>query len=148
MALESPGDRKVFAHAAQLRRRHLSLFIAYLQELPLGSWVKATRQRARTPAEARAEAALQAAVSQLRDPEAVFAARESVLSVLERFDSLEGRLLTKGRTATRTLRPETERAALAVLVRHELSSEQFALLYSAFEPLVPAALLFGIGRDA
>jgi hypothetical protein len=63
---------------------------------------------------------------------------------LQRFDSQEGRWLTRGRRATEYLRPETERAALAVLSHKHLAPDQFKTLYSGFEPMIPSTLLFGI----
>lgn len=143
---ESERRRTALASHAAVDRGHLDLFISYLQELPLGTWVNATRRHKPDDHEASAEAALTAALHEVRDPDAVFAAREAVLSALERFDTAEGRSLTRGRPSTRNLRPETERAALAVLVRPQLTPDHFRRLYSAFEPLIPATLLFGIDR--
>lgn len=131
-------------HSNSVEARPAALFVAYLDELPLRLWLDAARVNRRTPGLTEADAALRAALRSLVSPAAAFETRNGVLSALERFDTLEGRRLTRGRRATQFLRPETERAALAVLARKCLAAEQFATLYAGFEPLIPAALLFGI----
>lgn len=122
--------------------RAVRVFIAYLKELSLKTWVEAARRRpfVRT---SDADMALQVAVRQL-DPRDVFAAKEGVLDALQRFESPEGRWLTRSRYATEHLRLATEHAALAVLARHRLSAGEFENLYAPFESAIPAALLVGL----
>jgi hypothetical protein len=128
------------AHAGDARA--VRVFIAYLKELSLKTWVEAARRRpfVRT---SDADTALQVAVRQL-DPRAVFAAKEGVLDALQRFESPEGRWLTRSRYATEHLRQATEHAALAVLARRRLSVGEFENLYATFESAIPAALLVGL----
>jgi len=120
------------------------LFVAYLQELPLHLWLHAARTNHGAPNPADADGALRTALRSLVAPADVLETRNGVLAALQRFDSPEGRWLTRGRRSTQYLRPETERAALAVLARKHITPEQFATLYAGFEPLVPTALLFGL----
>lgn len=126
--------------------RAASLFITYLKELPLAAWVEAARWRALVPRMAEAEKALQLVVQHI-DAREVFPTREAVLDALQRFECDEGRRVTRGRLSTQHLRPATERAALAVLVRHHLSADDFATLYAPFEPAIPSALLFGLPTE-
>jgi hypothetical protein len=124
--------------------RAAALFVLYLDELPLHRWLEAARMNHASPGYAETDAILRAALQSFVSPAAVFETRNGVLAALQRFDSAEGRWLTRGRRSTQYLRPETERAALAVLARRHLEGDQFAALYAGFEPLIPAALLFGI----
>jgi hypothetical protein len=124
----------------------MSLFIAYLKELPLSSWIEAARWRALVPRMADAERTLQAVIRQTSHQRRVFATKEAVLDALQRFESAEGRRLTRASYATEHLRASTERAALAVLVRRRLADDEFGTLYAPFEPVIPSALLFGLPR--
>jgi hypothetical protein len=123
--------------------RALRIFIAYLNELPLETWIEAARRRAVVPSIGTAETALHAAVRQL-DHRDVFAAKEDVLGALQRFECAEGRHLTRSRYATEHLRLATEHAALAVLARQRLSVDEFETVYAPFETAIPATLLFGL----
>jgi hypothetical protein len=122
--------------------RAVRVFIAYLKELSLNTWVEAARRRpfVRT---SDADMALQVAVRRL-DPRDVFAAKEGVLDALQRFESPEGRWLTRSRFATEHLRLATEHAALALLARRRLSEREFENLYAPFESAIPSALLLGL----
>jgi len=122
--------------------RAVRVFIAYLKELSLKTWVEASRRRSFVRTN-DADMALQVAVRQL-DPRDVFAAREAVLDALQRFESPEGRWLTRSRYATEHLRSATEHAALAVLARRRLSPGEFDNLYAPFESAIPVTLLFGL----
>lgn len=121
-----------------------AVFLAYLDELPLAPWLAATRKRQHIPNRKEAEVALESIVRSLPDQGRVLATRHGVLEALQRFESVEGRYLTRLRRASEHLRPATEQAALAVLVRPDLSAGQFAVLYEPFEMLVPAVILFGL----
>jgi hypothetical protein len=70
--------------------------------------------------------------------------REGVLDALQRFESPEGRWLTRSRFATEHLRLATEHAALALLARRRLSEREFENLYAPFESAIPSALLLGL----
>jgi hypothetical protein len=120
------------------------IFLAYLREVPLRDWLVATFHASNPPELAPARAALEIAVRQAPDHRAVFAIQDATLNALQRFDGAEGRRLSRIRHSTDNLRPATEQAALAVLLRKELSAEQFSLLYAPFESLVPSVLLFGL----
>ncbi len=122
--------------------RAVRVFIAYLKELSLASWIEAARLR-RFVRSVDAETALRVAVRQL-DPRDVFATREAVLDALQRFESPEGRWLTRSRYATEHLRLATEESALAVLARQRLSAGEFENLYAPFESAIPAALFLGL----
>lgn len=124
--------------------RALAVFVIYLKELALPAWVEAARARPLVPGMRDAELALHGLVRRLDHPGDVFAAKDSVLDALQRFESAEGRRLTRSRSATQHLRSATENAALAVLVRELLSDDDFQTLYSPFERDIPAALLFGL----
>lgn len=126
--------------------RAANLFIVYLKELPLQTWVEAARWRALVPKMADAERTLLAVIRQFDNPRSVFATREAVLDALQRFTSPEGRHLTRASFATDHLQPATEHAALAVLVRRHLSADDFGTLYAPFEPVIPSALLFGLSE--
>lgn len=125
-------------------RRAVGVFVAYLAELPLASWVEAARRRPLIPKMTDAERSLQFIVRQLDHHRDEFATRDAVLAALQRFECAEGRHLTRTRLATEHLRPATEHAALAVLVRPRLSADEFATLYAPFEPVIPIALLIGL----
>jgi len=129
------------------RRQNVSLFLEYLQDVPLAAWMNVTRQRTHDAKYNGAVTALRNAIRELGESEPVFATREAVLAQLQRFDGVEGEAAGLSRRWTRNLRPETEHAALAVLLRDRLSADDFAELYGAFEPLIPAALLFGMARE-
>jgi len=126
--------------------RAASLFIVYLKELPLQSWVEAARWRALVPRMADAERTLQTVIRQIAHQHYVFATKEAVLDALHRFETAEGRRLTRTSYATEHLRAATDRAALAVLVRRRLADDDFGTLYAPFEPVIPSALLFGLPR--
>jgi hypothetical protein len=125
--------------------RALRVFVVYLKELPLETWIEAARRRAVVPNMGSAERALHAAVRKL-DHREVFAAKEDVLDVLQRFECAEGRHLTRSRYATEHLRLATEHAALAVLARQRLSPDEFEILYAPFESAIPSTLLFGLAE--
>ena len=120
------------------------VFVAHLDDLPLATWLAATRRRQHVPDRKEAEAALEAIIRSLPDQALVLATRRAVLDALQRFESVEGRYLTRLRRASEHLRPATEQAALAVLARPDLSARQFGALYEPFETLIPAVLLFGL----
>ncbi|HTE45940.1 MAG TPA: hypothetical protein VK636_11890 [Gemmatimonadaceae bacterium] len=132
-----------FRPRADASRRAVDLFLGYLMELPLVAWIEAARGRRHVPGMIDAEAALRA-VERLDRGAQIFAVKEAVLLALQRFETGDGPRLTRTRFATEHLRPATEHAALAVLVRQSLTREQFATLYAPFEPVIPVALLFGI----
>jgi hypothetical protein len=119
--------------------RPVDLFVAYLYDLPLLDWAQATRHAPDKSASSALSEALRGT-----DPRAIFETRDAVLSALQRFDSPDGRHVTRWREARRNLRPATETAALAVLTRRHLDAAAFAMLYAPFEPMIPAALLFGL----
>jgi hypothetical protein len=127
-----------------IERRAVQLFLANLGEVSLREWVVATVSVPHGPDFTAARRALETALRRVRDPNVVFETTNAVFDALHRFESAEGRRITRLRRATENLRPATERAALAVLMRGELSAEQFSLLYEPFEPLIPAVLLFGL----
>jgi hypothetical protein len=126
--------------------RAVSIFITYLKEVPLETWIDAARRRRTIRGMAEAEAQLQIIVRHRDDQRDVFVAKAAVLDVLQRFECAEGRRLTRSRYATDHLRPATEHAALAVLLRQRLSPAQFATLYEPFESVIPVALLFGLSE--
>ena len=134
----------VMAGSKSAEARAAALFVTYLEELPLHLWLHASRINHGRATSADADAALRNALRSLMPPEEVFETRNGVLAALRRFDTAEGRWLTRGRRSTRYLRPETERAALAVLARKQLTAQQFTTLYAGFESLIPSTLLFGI----
>lgn len=138
---EEPG-RPV--EESRRRQRRASLFVTYLQEVPLVAWMSATRQRKHDPKYDAAIRSLEVALQAMGDPQLAFTTRDAVLSQLQRFDGDEGRSAGLDRRWTQGLRSQTERAALAVLVRDKLSAHDFAQLYSPFESLIPSTLLFGI----
>jgi hypothetical protein len=125
-------------------REPSAVFLAHVEELPLAAWLAATRRRQHVPDRKEAEAALDLIVRAFPDQTRPLATRRAVLDALQRFESAEGRHLTRLRRASEHLRPATEQAALAVLVRPKLSVEQFEALYDPFEALIPAVLLFGL----
>jgi hypothetical protein len=127
-----------------IERRAVQLFLANLGEVSLREWVVATANVPHGPDFTAARRALETALRRVRDPNVVFETTNAVFDALHRFESAEGRRITRIRHATENLRPATERAALAVLMRKELSDEQFAAMYEPFEPLIPAVLLFGL----
>ena len=124
--------------------RAMRLFVAYLGEMPLAEWIAATIHARRSPRLAAAHASLDALVRRATDHQDVFATMSAVLDALHRFECPEGRHLTRMRHSTDNLRPDTERAALAVLLHDHLATDHFALLYEPFEPRIPAVLLFGV----
>jgi len=124
----------------------VQLFIHYLNELPLGEWTRAASKRPWVPRIAEAEAALILAVRDYPDHQAVFDAKAAVLDALQRFECPDGRRITRSRQATEHLRETTEHAALAVLVRRYLATDQFKTLYAPFESAIPTTLLLGLGR--
>jgi hypothetical protein len=126
--------------------RAASLFIVYLKELSLDAWVEAARWRALVPRMADAERTLQTVIRQMQAERDVFATKEAVLDALQRFESAEGRRLTRTSYATEHLRAASERAALAVLVRSRLTDDDFGILYAPFERVIPSALLFGLQK--
>ena len=129
----------------QEERGPVQLFIHYLNELPLREWIEAARRRPYVPHIADAEASLASIVRDYHDRQAVFAAKGAVLEALQRFESAEGRQLTRSLLVTKHLRQTTENALLAVLLRKHLTPDQFASLYVPFESLIPSALLVGLG---
>jgi len=122
----------------------VAIFLQYLTDIPLRAWVEAARRRALTPHMDAAEGTLHV-VARLSATE-VFAVKQAVLDALQRFESVEGRRLTRARYATDHLRLATEHAALAVLLRNRLEPSDFVTLYAPFEPVIPNALLFGIAE--
>jgi hypothetical protein len=124
--------------------RPVDLFVAYLYDLPLPDWVQATRTSLRGAASEHAASSLASALQRFMDPRAIFETRAAVLSALQRFDTADGRRLTRSRDARRTLRPATEQAALAVLARRHLDAGDFDTLYAPFESRIPAVFLFGL----
>ena len=124
--------------------RAVAIFLEYLTEIPLRAWVEAARRRALTEHMDEAEQALHVAAQQ--SAAEVFAVKQATLDALQRFESVEGRRLTRPRAATAHLRLATEHAALAVLLRGQLEPMHFATLYAPFEPVIPNALLFGIAE--
>jgi len=120
----------------------VAIFLQYLTDIPLRAWVEAARRRALTPHMDAAEHALHVVARQSASD--VFAVKQAALDALQRFESVEGRRLTRARYATDHLRLATEHAALAVLLRGQLAPSDFATLYEPFEPVIPNALLFGI----
>ena len=93
---------------------------------------------------AAAQSALDTVVRRSPDHRVVLATQAEVFESLHRFESAEGRQLTRLRHSTDNLRPATERAALAVLLRNDLTTEQFERLYAPFERIIPSVLLFGL----
>jgi len=124
--------------------RATNLFLVYLRELPLDGWVQAVKQRPRVPNMSKAEGALRLVVRQLDHRGDIFATKDAVLDALQRFECADGRRLTRVRSANEHLRPATENAALAILLRQRLSAEDFSTLYAPFETLIPSAILFGL----
>jgi hypothetical protein len=124
--------------------RPVDLFVAYLYDLPLSDWVQATQNRHWDSSLDQAMSALSSALRRFTDPRAIFETRDAVLSALQRFDTAEGRRLTRSRIARGYLRPATEQAALAVLARRHLDTSDFATLYAPFESRIPSVLLFGL----
>ena len=124
--------------------RAVAIFLEYLTDLPLRAWVEAARRRAHTEHMAEAEEALYAVARQSATD--AFAVKQATLDTLQRFESVEGRRLTRPRHATEHLRLATEHAALAVLLRGQLEPSYFMTLYAPFEPVIPSALLFGIAE--
>jgi len=124
--------------------RPVDLFVAYLYDLPLADWVDATRNPTYDSASEGATFALEVALRRFADPHAVFETRDAVLSALQRFDTIEGRRLTRSRIIRGRLRPATEQAALAVLAHGHLDRGDFAALYAPFESHIPSVFLFGL----
>jgi len=125
----------------------VDLFVAYLYDLPLADWVDAIRSHTRQPKSDEVSSALASALHRFADPRAIFETRDAVLSALQRFDTTEGRRLTRSRITRSRLRPATEQAALAVLAHRHLDSGDFAALYAPFEDRIPSVFLFGL-QDA
>jgi hypothetical protein len=125
-------------------RRPANIFVAYLRELPLRVWVDATTVMGIGSDFVSANAALEAALRECHERGVVFAVRAAVFDALHRFEAAEGRRLTRVRHVTDNLLPGTERAALAVLMRPNLTFAQFTLLYARFESAIPSVLLFGL----
>ena len=124
--------------------RPVDLFVAYLYDLPLADWVDATRNHMPHPASEAAASTLASALRRFTDPRAVFETRNAVLSALQRFDTTEGRRLSRSRITRGRLRPITEQAALAVLAHRHLDGDDFSALYAPFESRVPSVFLFGL----
>ena len=124
--------------------RAVAIFLEYLTDIPLRAWVEAARRRALTEHMNEAEVALHVVARQSATE--AFAVKQATLDVLQRFESVEGRRLTRPRYATDHLRLATEHAALAVLLRGRLEPRDFVTLYAPFEPVIPNALLFGIAE--
>lgn len=125
-------------------RRPVHIFLAHLAEIPLGDWIAVTMHAPRGAELAAAQSALNAAVRRSPDHTVVFATQTVVFESLHRFESPDGRQLTRLRHSTDNLRAATERAALAVLLRSDLTTAQFGRLYAPFEPIIPSVLLFGL----
>lgn len=123
------------------------LFISYLEELPLDDWVRAAGRRPIVYDIAEAEESLYHALQNVGERDAVFAVQDAVLNVLQRFESPTGRRLSRIRNARGHLRPATEHAALAVLLRSHLTPETYRALYEPFEPFIPSAVIFGLPRS-
>ena len=104
-----------------VNRRPTNLFMAYLRELPLRDWVGAVKPAESGSDFSNATAALDAALRDCHERGAVFGVRDAVFDCLHRFETAEGRRLTRVRHVTDHLLPATERAALSVLVRPELT---------------------------
>ena len=134
----------MIAMTSREQSRPAQLFIHYLNELPLASWIDAARRRPFVPGIAPAEAALTTIVRAFPDREVVFGVKQSVLEALQRFECPEGRRLTRSRFVVDHLRRTTENAVLAVLLKQFLSPDQFAALYVPFESVIPLALLIGL----
>jgi hypothetical protein len=126
--------------------RAARIFVAYLWELSLREWVQAAQRRGVTEGMNIAETALRIALRQLSDQRDAADATAAVFDALQRFNSDEGRRLTRSRYVTRHLRPATENAVLAVVVRPHLSAKDFATLYAPFQSAIPSALLFGLAE--
>jgi hypothetical protein len=124
--------------------RAVAIFLEYLTDIPLRAWVEAARRRALTQRMHKAEEALHVVARQSATE--AFAVKQAALDALQRFESVEGRRLTRARYATDHLRLATEHAALAVLLRDQLEPSDFVTLYAPFEPVIPSALLFGIAE--
>jgi hypothetical protein len=122
-----------------------NLFLAYLRELPLGAWVRATKATDVGSEFTNAHSALHAALRECHERGAVFGIRDAVFDALHRFEAPEGRRLTRVRHVADNLLPGTERAALAVLMRPQLTQAEFEVLYAGFAEVIPSVLLFGLG---
>jgi hypothetical protein len=120
------------------------VFLSYLDELPLRVWLHAARRGMHDDGMQRAEAALAELIAHNLDGETARMVRLAIANSLARFEGPEGRRAIRALLAGRFLRPATERAAFAVLLRQHLTADQFHTLYGSFADAVPAAFLFGL----
>jgi hypothetical protein len=105
------------------------LFVGYLNELPLADRVEVVRRRPLIRGMPDAERDLRIAVRELGHESDVFSVKDGVPEALQRFESSDGRHLTRTRSVTDHLRQASEHSGFAVLARSRLSIEAFETLY-------------------